>query len=124
MSDPDESLAGSLEAKAARRRGDGTYPDGIDAALEAEVADRLRSASTQTTALRASVARLHDLDGFEVPAYRGSNPVKAVYAKVVGKAVEHALADLVRQLEAHRDAVERVLDALVAEVEDGDHIRP
>lgn len=106
-----------IEAAAARRA-DGTYPPGADEALEAEARRRLDAARTHTTALRAAVERVRELGPFEVPRYRGRNPGKAVYDRLVHRAVGHALADLVRQLEAYRSALDRVLDEVV-EVTEG-----
>lgn len=125
MSHSADDLLAELERRTAARRRDGTYPPDIDAALAAHVEDRLRTASTHTTALRAARSQLHALGAFEMPAYRGTNRIKGWYAKAIEKAVGHAVADLVRQLEAHRLAVERLVDAIVEEIEpaDADHGR-
>lgn len=118
MTEPhEEPLVASLEGRAEARRRDGTYPPDIDASLQADVDRRIRDASTHTSALRAAVAQLHDLGGFELPSYRGSNKVKALYATVVDKLLGFALADIVRQLERHRVALDRVLEVVVEEAE-------
>lgn len=111
------TLLEELEARAAARRVDGTYPPDLDATLRADVDQRLQNASTHTTALRAAVAQLRALGPFEVRPYRGTNRAKALYATVVQKAFGHAVADLVRQLEAYRIGMERVLDAVIDETE-------
>lgn len=120
MTDSGDDLAAELEARAADRRRDGTYPPDVDAALAADVDDRRRAVATHTTALRAAQSQLRDVGVFELPSYRGTSRIKGWYAKVIDKAVGHALADLVHQLEAHRVAVERVLDAIVEEIEAAD----
>lgn len=115
MSTDPEELAEELARRAADRRRDGTYPPGIDEALAADVAARIREASTHTTALRAAVAQVRALGPFEVPRYRGTSRVRSVYDRMIRAAVGYALADLVRQLEAYRTALDRVLDAVVDE---------
>lgn len=120
MTDSGHDLLAELEARAASRRRDGTYPPDVDAELSAEVEARLRAVSTHTTALRAAQAQLRDFGPFEMPSYRGTDRLKRWYAKAIDKVVGHALADLVAQLEAHRIAVERVLDALVEATEPAD----
>lgn len=112
-----ESPLEALQASAQERRADGTYPPGIDEALRHDVQRRFRDASTHTSALRAAVARLRELGAFELPRYRGSSPAKARYDRLLHKVVGYALADLVRQLEAYRSAVDRVLDAVIEETE-------
>lgn len=119
MSTDPEELAEELAHRAADRRRDGTYPAGIDDTLAVDVDSRIRAASTHTTALRAAVAQVRALDPFEVPRYRGTGHIRSAYDRMIRAAVGYALADLVRQLESYRAALDRVLDAVVDEVEAG-----
>ena len=107
----------SLRVRAEARRADGTYPPGIDDALRDDVARRLNAAAVHSTALRSAVARLRELGHFELPRYRGSSPAKRAYDRLVSRVIGHALADVVRQLEAYRTELDRVLDAVVEEIE-------
>lgn len=102
----------ALEAQAATRRHDGTYPPGIDDHLTAEFAHRRAAAATQTTALRAAIDGVRAIGPYQQPVYRGQRRIKAVYDRLVDKVIGHAFADLVRQLEAHRVALDRLLDVL------------
>ncbi len=109
---------GEIEARAAARRRDGTYPSGVDDTLRDDVASRISAVSTHTTALRAAVAQVRALGSFEIPRYHGDSRIRSLYDRMVRTAVGYALADLVRQLEAHRAGVDRVLDEVVAEFDD------
>jgi hypothetical protein len=102
-----------LRRQAEARLADGTYPAGIDDHLFAETDRRMRAAATQTTELRAALARLRDLGPFEVPRHRGRSRVKNVYDNAVHRVLGYAFADIVRQLERYRAELDRVLEALV-----------
>lgn len=122
MSTDPETVAGEVAGRALDRQRDGTYPPGIDDALTADVDARIREASTHTTALRAAVAQVRALGPFEIPRYRGTSRVRSAYDRMIRAAVGYALADLVRQLESYRTAIDRVLDAVVDEVGEADEV--
>lgn len=111
------SAAADLERRAARRRQDGTYPDGVDDRLRADFDARLSEAAVQTSALRAAIDDLRAVGPVRLRPYQGTSRLKALYTRAVHAVIGPVLADLVRQVDAHQSALDRVVSVVSAELE-------
>lgn len=111
--------AARLAAQADARRRDGTYPTGIDEQLANDLDRRLDEARTQSTELRAALGQLRDAGRFRLRDRSADRGLKAVYSRAVELLVGHSLRDILRQLDAHQAALDRVLTTLIDRVEGG-----